>query len=170
MEPAQYQKIRGDMEKSGAGPNVGKALGGCIRTKVCLFEITSVESVFVPYKSKTIVLVSRRFQVQYCCDVKKTSEWNIKPATKLKARLLCVETYDRAENLAVEQHLCLYQASTQIQHSKSIFGNTVQIQHKNTVQVPLIDWASTGIGCQSCSWSADQGKILCPCPRPRLRI
>ena len=29
---------------------------------------------------------------------------------------------------------------------------------------------STGFGCQSCSWSAEQEKCLFPCPRSRLRI
>ena len=47
MEPVPSKKVRGDIEKSGAGPNVGKTLGGSIRAKVCLFEITSAESVLV---------------------------------------------------------------------------------------------------------------------------
>ena len=67
MEPVPSKKVRGDIEKSGAGPNVGNTLGGSIRAKVCLFEITSAESVLVEYNRRTIVLVSR-------CDVKKTSE------------------------------------------------------------------------------------------------
>ena len=29
---------------------------------------------------------------------------------------------------------------------------------------------STGHGCQSCSWSAEQGKLMLPCPRSRLRM
>ena len=32
------------------------------------------------------------------------------------------------------------------------------------------DWASTGYGCQSCLWSAEQGKRNFPCPRSRLRV
>ena len=32
------------------------------------------------------------------------------------------------------------------------------------------DWASTGYGCQSCLWSAEQGKQNFPCPRSRLRF
>ena len=32
------------------------------------------------------------------------------------------------------------------------------------------DWASTGYGCQSCLWSAEQGKRNFLCPRSRLRI
>ena len=33
-----------------------------------------------------------------------------------------------------------------------------------------VDWASTGYGCHSCSWLAEQGKRNSPCPRSRLRI
>ena len=29
---------------------------------------------------------------------------------------------------------------------------------------------TTGQGCQSCSWSAERGKLIFPCPRSRLRI
>ena len=32
------------------------------------------------------------------------------------------------------------------------------------------DWASTEFRCQSCSWSADQGKCNFPCPHSRLRV
>ena len=32
------------------------------------------------------------------------------------------------------------------------------------------DWASTGYGCQSCLWSAEQGKRGFLCPRSRLRV
>ena len=32
------------------------------------------------------------------------------------------------------------------------------------------DWASTGYGCQSCLWSAEQGKRNFPCLRSRLRV
>ena len=32
------------------------------------------------------------------------------------------------------------------------------------------EYGSTGYGCQSCSWSAEQGKFVFHCPRSRLRI
>ena len=32
------------------------------------------------------------------------------------------------------------------------------------------DWALTWYGCQSCSWSAEQGKYYFLCPRSRLRV
>ena len=32
------------------------------------------------------------------------------------------------------------------------------------------EYESTGQGCQSCSWSAKQRKLIFPCPRSRLRI
>ena len=32
------------------------------------------------------------------------------------------------------------------------------------------DWASTGYGCQSYLWSAEQGKRNFPCPRSHLRV
>ena len=32
------------------------------------------------------------------------------------------------------------------------------------------EYGSTGYGCQSCSWSAEQRKNIFPCPRSRLRI
>ena len=31
-------------------------------------------------------------------------------------------------------------------------------------------YTSTGQGCQSCSWSVEQGKLIFPCPRSRLRL
>ena len=31
------------------------------------------------------------------------------------------------------------------------------------------EYGSTGQGCQSCSWSAEQGKWIFPCPHSRLR-
>ena len=31
-------------------------------------------------------------------------------------------------------------------------------------------WINRVKGCQSCSWSAEQGSIIFPCPRSRLRI
>ena len=34
----------------------------------------------------------------------------------------------------------------------------------------LQGYGSTGYGCQSCSWSAEQGESISPCPRSRLRI
>ena len=34
----------------------------------------------------------------------------------------------------------------------------------------IAKYGSTGWGCQSCSWSAEQGKIIFPCPRTCLRI
>ena len=34
----------------------------------------------------------------------------------------------------------------------------------------IAEYGSTGQGCQSCSWSAEQGKIIFPCPRACLRI
>ena len=32
------------------------------------------------------------------------------------------------------------------------------------------EYGSTAYGCQSCPWSAKQGKFIFPCPRSRLRI
>ena len=32
------------------------------------------------------------------------------------------------------------------------------------------EYGSTGQGCRSFSWSAEQGKIIFPCPHSRLRI
>ena len=32
------------------------------------------------------------------------------------------------------------------------------------------EYGSTGSGCQSCSWPAEQGKLIFPCPRACLRI
>ena len=32
------------------------------------------------------------------------------------------------------------------------------------------EYGPTGQGCQSCSWSAEQGKLIFPCLRSRLRI
>ena len=32
------------------------------------------------------------------------------------------------------------------------------------------EYRSTGKGCQFCSWSAEQGKLIFPCPRTCLRI
>ena len=34
----------------------------------------------------------------------------------------------------------------------------------------IAEYGSTGKGCQSCSWSAEQKKIISPCPRACLRI
>ena len=34
----------------------------------------------------------------------------------------------------------------------------------------IAEYGSTGIGCQSCTWSAEQGRNIFPCPRSRLRI
>ena len=34
----------------------------------------------------------------------------------------------------------------------------------------IAEYRSTGQGCQSCSWSAEQGKLIFPCPRTCLRI
>ena len=34
----------------------------------------------------------------------------------------------------------------------------------------IVEYESTGRGCQSCSWSAEQGKLTFRCPRSRLRI
>ena len=34
----------------------------------------------------------------------------------------------------------------------------------------IAECGSTGYGCQSCSWSAEQGKLSFPCPRSRLKI
>ena len=34
----------------------------------------------------------------------------------------------------------------------------------------IAEYKSTGLGCQSCSWSAEQRKRIFPCPRSRLRI
>ena len=34
----------------------------------------------------------------------------------------------------------------------------------------IAEYGSTGYGCQSCSWSAEQGKWIFPCPRACLRI
>ena len=34
----------------------------------------------------------------------------------------------------------------------------------------IAEYGSTGKGCQSCSWSAEQGKRTFPCPRACLRI
>ena len=34
----------------------------------------------------------------------------------------------------------------------------------------IAEYGSTGQGCQSCSWSAEQGKLIFPCPRACLRI
>ena len=34
----------------------------------------------------------------------------------------------------------------------------------------LAEYGSTGSGCQSCSWSAEQGKLIFRCPRTCLRI
>ena len=34
----------------------------------------------------------------------------------------------------------------------------------------IAEYGSTGQGCQSCSWSAEQGKLIFPCPRAGLRI
>ena len=34
----------------------------------------------------------------------------------------------------------------------------------------VAEYGSTGKGCQSCSWSAEQGKWIFPCPRTCLRI
>ena len=34
----------------------------------------------------------------------------------------------------------------------------------------IAEYGSTGLGCQSCSWSAQQGKLIFPCPRMRLKV
>ena len=34
----------------------------------------------------------------------------------------------------------------------------------------IAEYGLTGVGCQSCSWSAEQGKLIFPCPRACLRI
>ena len=44
----------------------------------------------------------------------------------------------------------------------SRIGNLTRLIHTLAIRVTIH-------GCQSCSWSAEQGKLIFPCPRSRLR-
>ena len=70
--------------------------------------------------------------------------------------------------LFLELILCLFNPSTRprnldLFHAQKSRPMYVWSSHR-------AEYISTGKGCQSCSWSAEQGKIIFPCTRSRLRI
>ena len=69
-------------------------------------------------------------------------------ATKESSVLLCkVELLDNSSNTSM--YVCMYMYVWSLH---------------------IAEYGSTGQGCQSCSWSGEQGKLIFPCPRSRLRI
>ena len=50
-------------------------------------------------------------------------------------------------------------------HASFAFGRSMYVWSSH-----IAEYGSTGYGCQSCSWSVEQGKLIFPCPRTCLRI
>ena len=75
-------------------------------------------------------------------------------------------------------YCCYYYYCTVVHHQQQVrtFFHTCKyiIYHSYTFFMLTHieqEYGSTGYGCQSCTWSAEQGKsIISPCPRSRLKI